>query len=483
MNKTKSLQCRSTVIYALSWLCLAACSSQPVDPREWLAGDHHIHSQYSTGWDSKTNPPTPIIGGDAIYPTPKNAQMARQFALAWMVTTDHGGPNHARVNREQAYPELLTSRQQIPEVVQFYGIELNTPAGDHSSLIIPHSHDEAQVLEELESRFDRAETYPPDAARNTEDKMIEALSAMRQLARPPVVIANHPSRSATAYGEYGLYEPRELRRWNDTAPDIAIGMAGAPGHQAIALSSNPEIPEQFRARGGYGQHPTLGGFDQMTAVVGGFWDSMLGEGRRWWITANSDSHVHYSEGGIDFWPGEYSKTFVLAAKTHDSILTNLRAGHAFVTTGDLINGMEFSVSANTRSATIGEQLTVAAGTQLTVRLAFSDPNTNNAAGRNPKVARVDLIAGSVTGKVEDLTMYQNTSAKVVQRFDVANGQSGTFTFETTVHGPTYFRVRGTNTDELEPEKDQIGEDPWQDLWFYSNPIFVAMEAEGESSSQ
>ena len=210
---------------------------------------------------------------------------------------------------------------------------------------------------------------------------------------------------------------------------------------------------------------------------------MLGEGRRWWITANSDSHVHYSEGGIDFWPGEYSKTFVLAAKTHDSILTNLRAGHAFVTTGDLINGMEFSVSANTRSATIGEQLTVAAGTQLTVRLAFSDPNTNNAAGRNPKVARVDLIAGSVTGKVEDLTMYQNTSAKVVQRFDVANGQSGTFTFETTVHGPTYFRVRGTNTDELEPEKDQIGEDPWQDLWFYSNPIFVAMEAEGESSSQ
>ena len=57
------------------------------------------------------------------------------------------------------------------------------------------------------------------------------------------------------------------------------------------------------------------------------------------------------------------------------------------------------------------------------------------------------------------------------------------TFETTVHGPTYFRVRGTNTDELEPEKDQIGEDPWQDLWFYSNPIFVAMEAEGESSSQ
>ncbi|WP_353901506.1 hypothetical protein ABUL04_10295 [Micromonospora harpali] len=34
-------------------------------------------------------------------------------------------------------------------------------------------------------------------------------------------------------------------------------------------------------------------------------------GRRWWITAISDSHVHWTRGGSDFWPGEYSKTYVL----------------------------------------------------------------------------------------------------------------------------------------------------------------------------
>ena len=56
----------------------------------------------------------------------------------------------------------------------------------------------------------------------------------------------------------------------------------------------------------------MGGFDQMTARLGGFWDSMLGERRRWWITANSDSHIHWTDGGADFWPGEYSKTYVLA---------------------------------------------------------------------------------------------------------------------------------------------------------------------------
>jgi hypothetical protein len=39
---------------------------------------------------------------------------------------------------------------------------------------------------------------------------------------------------------------------------------------------------------------------------------------------------------------------------------------------------------------------------------------------------------------------------------------------------TYLRVRGTNGDEMEPEPDPRGEDPWTDLWFYSNPIFISV---------
>src|SRR3546814_16824905 len=73
-----------------------------------------------------------------------------------------------------------------------------------------------------------------------------------------------------------------------------------------------------RPRGAYGKFPTMGGYDQMTARGGGFWDSMLGEGRRWWITANSDSHIHWSDGGADFWPGESSKTYAIADKNHRS---------------------------------------------------------------------------------------------------------------------------------------------------------------------
>ena len=128
---------------------LSADDSAP----QWIAGDHHIHSRYSTGWDREQEPPAPILGGDAIYPIQMNALMAKYFGLGWMVATDHGGPNHSQVNLEQAYPELQQSRLVVPEVVQFWGMEFDTPGADHSSLIIPHSHEESAQLFAIESRL------------------------------------------------------------------------------------------------------------------------------------------------------------------------------------------------------------------------------------------------------------------------------------------------------------------------------------------
>jgi hypothetical protein len=75
----------------------------------------------------------------------------------------------------------------------------------------------------------------------------------------------------------------------------------------------------------------------MTATVGGLWDNLLAEGKRWWITVNSDSHNVYADAAVrgpnsdftnngfyndpvyggdlnltdgDFWPGYYSRTDV-----------------------------------------------------------------------------------------------------------------------------------------------------------------------------
>jgi hypothetical protein len=404
--------------------------------------------------------------------------MAQKHGLSWMVSTDHGGPNHSKLNAEQAYPELLRSRDETPGIIQFYGMEFDTPGGDHSSMIIPHTHGERDALQDIEQRFSKREAYPADPGRDTEPKMIEALKHMRAIEAPPVVIANHPSRSAKGVGEYGLYSPREFRDWNDTAPRVAIGMEGAPGHQAGALKADgSHDPEGIR--GGYRNSPTMGGFDQMTARLGGFWDSMLGEGRRWWITSTSDSHSHWKDGGNDFWPGEYSKTYVLARRDYDDILEGLRSGRVFVTTGDLVSQMDVTAVSKNAKAEIGGALKMARGADVRVTIRLRDPAGANHGGRTPSVAHVDLIVGEVTGPVADRTNDRNPTTAVARRFIAADWKrDGEYlTMTHTLKGvskASYLRVRGSSTAEPEPVQDTPGEDPWSDLWFYSNPIFLEL---------
>ncbi|HDZ09998.1 phosphoesterase [Pseudohongiella sp.] len=474
-----SLLCSSVIAGATLAHAQSQSKSQQDSERQWIAGDHHIHSRFSTGWDREQNPPAAILGGDAIYPTPMNALMARYYGLGWMVTTDHGGPNHSQVNLQQAYPELQQSRLVVPDVIQFYGMEFDTPGADHSSLIMPHTHDEADRLHSIESSFNKREPWPADPTWDTEPRMLEALRFMKEFPEKPVIIAHHPSRSAPAVRQYGLTTPHELRSWNDLAPGIAIGMEGAPGHQAAALHPGGTI-DRNGARGGYGNHPTMGGFDQLTAIVGGFWDSMLSEGRNWWITANSDSHVHYSEGGSDFWPGEYSKTYVWAEKSHEDILDGIRGGRVFVTTGDLISELYVTAESAGEQAHIGGTLSVPAGQAVTITIRFLDPDSDNHHGDNPAVTRIDLIAGEMHGHVSDPATDTHEHTEVVARFTEADWTIAGDYREVSYHFDSlpadhYIRVRGTNTAQLEPELDPRGEDPWSDLWFYANPIRFHVE--------
>src|SRR5262245_32287571 len=318
---------RIVMFLAVSATAVASMNFAQESGRQWLAGDSHIHSHWSPGYDRTRNPPEPLKGQDAIYSTPLNAQKARQFGLSWMVTTDHGGPNHSKFNLESAYAELKESRRAVPDLLQFYGMELNMPAMDHHTLIIPRAEDEWKTLFNIESRFDANEAWPPDPSRDSEAAGFQALTFMNGLARLPLMFANHPSRSATGVGKYGLDDPRKFRNNNDLAPDLYRGMEGAPGHQAGTLL--PDGSQRLDAeghpagnRGAYGNPDarTFGGFDQMTAIVGGLWDSMLGEGRRFWIVATSDSHANFADAtapGSDFWPGQYQKTYVYALRSYN----------------------------------------------------------------------------------------------------------------------------------------------------------------------
>ena len=82
---------RSGVSSGPASLCLGGRPSRwprAAADREWLAGDSHIHSHWSVGYDHRTSPPTPVKGRDAMYSTPRNAAMARQLRPA--LDGDHG---------------------------------------------------------------------------------------------------------------------------------------------------------------------------------------------------------------------------------------------------------------------------------------------------------------------------------------------------------------------------------------------------------
>ena len=481
--KRWQLQIATILTASAAWTALGTLQTD----RQWLAGDSHIHSHWSADYDETKNPPEPIVGVDGRYATPINAHRARIHGLSWMVTTDHGGPNHSKLNLTRAYAELKDSREMVPEVLQFYGMELNMPAMDHHTLIIPHSEREASMLYDIESRFDSQEAWPRDPARNEEAQARRALEYMKALPLLPVMFANHPSRSAKGVGVYGADEPRELRANNTVAPDVYKGMEGAPGHQAGGLARDGSQKRDAAgnpagARGAYGQEGarTFGGFDQMTAMVGGLWDAMLGEGRRFWIVATSDSHAHYTDEarpGSDFWPGEYQKTYVFAQRSYSGVLDGLRNGRMFAVAGDLVTGLDMHASSGSRTAGLGETLSIDKGQKVSLTVKFRDPDSRNSHGDNPRVSRVDVIVGSILGASEDANADRNQTSRVVARFAdkqwTRDGDIRTFTVPLPDSDRGFYvRLRGTNTEDLEPQMDPIGENPWSDLWFYSNPIFV-----------
>lgn len=448
------------LVAVLAWPMGAQAAADDAG-RSWQAGDHHVHSEWSVDWDRSTLPPTPIRGGDSSYTRTHNARQALANGLTWMVHTDHGGPGHSAVTRDHAWPALLDARREVPGLIQFNGMEFDVPAGEHASLIIAPGPEERDQLVAIERDYSRSE--PLQGSRDDGQTMLEALAYMRSLPAPPLMFINHPARTATGMGRWGDVEPDELRAWHAAAPQVLVGMEGAPGHQASRVH-----------RGLYrnADAPTLGGFDQMTATVGGIWDTLLSEGRRFWITASSDSHVNQRDGGSDFDPGQYSKTHVWARRDAGDILDGLRHGRMFAVTGDLIDALELRVTANddeARSATMGGTLSMSPGASMRVELRVRVPASANHAGRHPVVDHVELIVG---GPGSGNRPVMQTRVFGVRDWQVDGAwRSVSWVLPVPARGG-FVRARGSSATELTPLSDVPGEDPWQDLWFYSNPVFV-----------
>ena len=161
-------------------------------------------------------------------------------------------------------------------------------------------------------------------------------------------------------------------------------------------------------------------------------------------------------------------------------MDGLRLGRIFAVAGDLVAELSIVAEAEGQTAESGGALKVRSGANVRLTVRFLDPTRANANGDDPRVARLDVIAGDVLGPATDRNADRNPTVRVVARYTSrewkATGDERTVTTVfPNVRQSFYARVRGTSGSELEPAMDPRGENPWTDLWMYSNPVFLTVE--------
>ena len=193
------------------------------------------------------------------------------------------------------------------------------------------------------------------------------------------------------------------------------------------------------------------------------------------------------------------------------IIAGMRSGKSFSVTGDLINELDFKLASGGEKKEMGETLNAKEGDSLKLTIRFKSPSKNNYESikngklnnTTPKVDHVDLIAGDVTGYAQPGTAAYNKdtndSTKVIATFtdkDWTVDKDGynviTYDLKSSTKNQ-YFRLRGTNlgmnvpgktengnpvpnkkieTADADTRFDEINDQNYSDLWFYSNPIFL-----------
>lgn len=582
------------VVIGLAALAGAARPAAAAVTGRWQAGDVNTHTYLTDGKNTQAEVLNQAFNGYGLN------YIANAEPGGFSTTSPIGAKFLLPIPRwtsllQYSYPQVLYGREAFPGKPIIQGLEWNVPGHDSVSLGIIGPEQPAAVSD-FEYLFDAADT---DASRANEGTQAVTHTEYDSLGNPIVItdvpattftkqngfqidpvtgkivvdaggkpvlkdaagqqadalaavtwlednysgvsyaVVNHPSRSLA-------WTARDLRELADSAPDIVVGMEGIPGHQADV--NRGAYKNMFDASGAKTSDPaladasmtakarTFGGADYMVSRVGGVWDSLLSEGRHFWVFNSSEyskwntdiksgpagpTQVAVGKDWYDYYPGQYNKTWTYVNGTgYDNLLAGIGAGDSFIVDGDLINHLDFRAATATASRTMGQTLIAHKGKRITITIRFRSPTTN-ANGDRPRVNHVDLIAGSLHGKAAPFladgttpnpayaTADVTATTKVIKRFTSANWRvlNGWTTMTFTIANPQksmYYRLRGTNlglnvTNETrygnplpdtasyvtvhdpsfpnDPTKTVTGNTvdiPWTDLWFYSDPIFVSV---------
>jgi hypothetical protein len=487
----------------------------------YVAGDFHTHTNLSDGSNSES-----LVTQKAF----------KDFGLDWFANTDHGGAfnrnpygatwdtlsskpyikglmnmssGHQNMWRwqsllEYSFPIVTELRDQYPTKKIIQGFEWNCPSHEHANIGIISN--EGKSVSDFEYLFDQNDN---DTSRNVEFGITvkqnkthaDALTGLAWLkANYPTTAYlhfNHPSRKLK-------YSVADFRDFYNLAPEMIVGIEGMPGHQKEA------------SRCGYSNSNVIahsyGGADYMFAKMGGLWDALLSEGRKVWITSNSDFH----DTTGDFWPGEFQKNYTFVVDSNDDkhlnmneLLDGMKSGNSFVVTGDLIQGIQVNVTNDInnrrhrndyyknkqKSATLGQTLNLSESNEIEIEIIVTVNDGLNNNGDRVIPDHIDIIMGSVhtpalPGSAE-YSIDTVSTTKIVKtltsdKFIHLKDFDYIAKCKLTVSENSYIRIRGTNVPVNTPyETDTMGnplddslmgtnnpETAYSDLWFYTNPVFI-----------
>ncbi|MGL4552818.1 MAG: PHP domain-containing protein [Gemmataceae bacterium] len=407
----------------------------PVEPRfltkvewaekgVWLKTDTHLHTKFS----------------DGSYTPLEVARKAASFGCDAIAITDHADKNLKAASPE--YHEAIeAARRGLPKLIVLTGMEWNVPpwGGDeHATVLISPAADERKVMAVFKSQFDDLGRKEHKAELTVEAlRWLEANATAKGVK--PVVIYNHPSRKDAD----AMENVADVVAWRKVN-DLVVGFDGAPGHQGYA----PLGAYKYKVK-------PLDRWDPAVADVGGAWDAVLRKGIDFWgARADSDFHNDNARDLNDFWPGQFSETWLYAPdRSADGVLRAYRAGSFFGVHGHIARQVELTVEAEglPRRAYPGEVIAVPAGTSVKVRLSCAVP-AKDWRGEPNRLDDVDLI------------VIDAKSASVVATKPVPADGVVTFDPITVPEGGLVLRARGRRVMPAAPH-----------LRFYTNPIRIRTE--------
>ena len=304
----------------------------------WLKADTHMHTKFS----------------DGNHTVAEVVAKGKEFGCNVLAITDHSD-RWLKAGTREYIEAINVERRQHHDLIILAGLEWNWPphgGSDHAVVLIPPEVDEWSVLSRFKEQFDDLGHEPHQV-----ELADEGLRWLEQHAihgsDKPVIIFEHPSRKRAPSKDIAP----EVVHWR-TVNDLLIGFAGAPGHQG------------FKPLGGYsGEEKPIDRWDPVVARVGDAWDILLAQGLDVW-GAHAPSDYHSQAGMHDYWPGEFSETWLyVPEKTPAGVLRAFRAGTFFGAHGHIARQAELTLEAPglPRPAAVGEVVELPPGTAFTVK--------------------------------------------------------------------------------------------------------------------